>query len=298
MTKLIITRGLPGSGKTTMARRWVAEDPADRVRLNRDDLRHSLYGAYAGLTWEQEGAITAAQHSAVAALLDAGKSVIVDDTNLRLRHARAWCDIAAKLGVEFEVRDVLTEATECVERDARRERVVGADVIRKLDQKFSRPWPNVQPSERKADSAPAAYDPKPGKPTCWLVDIDGTVALMDGRSPYDMSRVADDLPNGPVIEVVRRLSERHDIVFLSGRTADARDATAAWLATNVGVTYSGLHMRASGDNRKDFIVKAELFNQHVRDEWHVLGVLDDRTQVVDMWRSIGLTCLQVAEGDF
>ena len=57
-------------------------------------------------------------------------------------------------------------------------------------------------------------------------------------------------------------------------------------------------MRPAGDRRRDSIVKAELFDRKVRDEYRVLVVLDDRKQVVDMWRSLGLTCLQVAEGDF
>lgn len=48
----------------------------------------------------------------------------------------------------------------------------------------------------------------------------------------------------------------------------------------------------------DYIVKAELFDKYVRHNYNVIGVLDDRTQVVNMWRSMGLTCLQVAPGDF
>mgnify|MGYP003455142708 FL=1 len=42
MNKLILTRGIQGSGKTTWARQWVAEDPDSRVRINNDDLRNML----------------------------------------------------------------------------------------------------------------------------------------------------------------------------------------------------------------------------------------------------------------
>ena len=59
-----------------------------------------------------------------------------------------------------------------------------------------------------------------------------------------------------------------------------------------------LFMRASGDTRKDEIVKLELFDAHVRGKYDVRLVLDDRDRVVRMWRSIGLTCLQVADGEF
>jgi hypothetical protein len=90
----------------------------------------------------------------------------------------------------------------------------------------------------------------------------------------------------------------HRVVFLSGRTAGCYDATAQWLRNHVVADYDALHMRAVGDFRKDSIVKAELFDRHVRDAYDVTCVLDDRRQVVDMWRSLGLTVLQVAEGDF
>ena len=34
------------------------------------------------------------------------------------------------------------------------------------------------------------------------------------------------------------------------------------------------------------------------DKNDVFAVFDDRIQVVDMWRQNGLTCFQVADGDF
>jgi len=91
----------------------------------------------------------------------------------------------------------------------------------------------------------------------------------------------------------------YGVVFMSGRTEGCRDATVKWLNEHVGVTrYHGLFMRAVGDSRKDAIVKAELFDAHIRGAYNVVLVLDDRDQVVKMWRQMGLTVLQVAEGNF
>lgn len=298
--KLIITRGYPGSGKSTAAREWVAENSDERVRVNRDDLRWNLYGTYAGLSWGQETTVTAAQRAAVSALLREGKHVIVDDTNLRLRFARQWHDLAVDLGATFEVWDIHTTPEQCKARDAERDRQVGAAVIDSLAQKFPQPWPAVLPSDRRESAAaPAKYAPaSPILPRCYLVDIDGTVAHINGRSPYDMTLVHTDLPNTAVINLVRRISDHARIVFMSGRSEDAREATEKWLAEHYGGPYDGLYMRATGDNRKDSIVKAELFDTHIRDFWNVLGVFDDRDQVVSMWRSMGLACFQVADGNF
>jgi hypothetical protein len=87
------------------------------------------------------------------------------------------------------------------------------------------------------------------------------------------------------------------VVFCSGREDTARAETALWIAENVEVP-GELWMRAAGDRRRDSIVKRELFDVHIRNRYAVRYVLDDRQQVVDMWRSLGLTCMQVARGDF
>jgi hypothetical protein len=57
-------------------------------------------------------------------------------------------------------------------------------------------------------------------------------------------------------------------------------------------------MRDIYDSRRDSVVKREIFEREVRDRYHVVGVFDDRMQVVKMWRELGLTVFQVAEGDF
>jgi hypothetical protein len=148
-------------------------------------------------------------------------------------------------------------------------------------------------------SAAHVYRPRIGLPEAVLVDIDGTVALMGDRSPYDMTRVGEDRPNPAVITAVRAMHAfGHHIVFCSGRTDDCRDITEQWLATHVGVPYQALFMRETGDSRKDSIVKAEIFERDIRHRWAVTGVFDDRAQVVRMWRALGLTVFQVAEGNF
>lgn len=107
----------------------------------------------------------------------------------------------------------------------------------------------------------------------------------------------------PVVEPIRNILEVYyrfmdwRIVYLSGRDAEFRGKTEEFLRKN-HCPPGELFMRPAGDRRKDWIVKAELFDQNVRDRYHVRFVLDDRNQVVTMWRKLGLTCLQVADGDF
>ena len=143
------------------------------------------------------------------------------------------------------------------------------------------------------------YEPKPGTPRAVLVDIDGTVALMAGRSPFDETRVHEDHPNLPVIEAVRDAhGSGKRVVFLSGRTETCRGTTITWLRTHIQRDFDGPYMRPAGDNRKDAIVKRELFDRYVRENYDVAYVIDDRLQVVRMWRALGLTVLQCAPGEF
>ena len=85
---------------------------------------------------------------------------------------------------------------------------------------------------------------------------------------------------------------------MSGRDGVCEPETTKWLNDNE-IPYDAMFMRAANDSRKDSIVKKELFEQFVRDHLAIEFVLDDRDQVVDMWRNeLGLKVLQVAPGDF
>jgi predicted kinase len=301
VTQLVITRGLPGSGKSTWARQWVSEDPAHRAEVNRDMLRLMMHGGYA----DAEVQVTAAAHASIAALLAQGVSVVCSDTNLPQRTARDLAKIATRAKAVLDVRDLTDVPLEtCLARNAARadKEPVPEERIREMHaryvagRKYPLPWPE-EPAT--AAGALVPYEPKPGARKAVLVDIDGTVALKGARSPFDETRVREDRPNLPVITVVRALYDSgNEIVFLSGRTDGCRAATLEWLSEHVPVPRAGLFMRPAGDMRKDSVVKLELFDKHVRDAYDVTCVLDDRAQVVEAWRSIGLTCLAVAEGNF
>jgi predicted kinase len=294
---LTITRGLPGSGKTT----W-AKEQGSAVRVNRDDLRRMLHGGPLLLHWA-EVQVTVAQRAQVEALLRAGVNVICDDTNLRAKVARELAELGLRCGANVVFRDFTdVPLDECVRRDAGRpeNEQVGEEVIRGMYQRYLAgrslplPVPDLTPPPPEA-----RYTPAPGAPSAILVDIDGTVALMNGRNPYDMSRVRHDTPNHAVIEAVRAMhAAGFRIVFCSGRTDDCRDDTREWLDRHVGVPYEGLYMREYGDQRRDSVVKAEIFEHEIKGRYHVVAVFDDRDQVVRMWRSLGLTVFQVAEGNF
>jgi hypothetical protein len=155
------------------------------------------------------------------------------------------------------------------------------------------------PNEKILTPAGEMYVPNLNLPKAIVVDVDGTVAKMKGRSPYEWNRVGEDAPVADVIEIISALRRSGvKLVFLSGRDGSCRLETQAWFDKFIPVPYDGFYMRPAGNNEKDSVVKLRLFDSHIRDFYNVISVFDDRDQVVEMWRSIGLTVMQVEYGAF
>lgn len=317
MTVLLIMRGLPASGKTTAALGWVQQDLANRQRVNRDDIRQMLHcGLY--VHGETEKAVIRVRDRLIDEALCSGASVVVDDCNLRSRHISELTKIGRRCGATVEIHD-LTNVTpeECTRRNLKRkearQRAVPDDVIWDMWERFvkgkSCPLPVPEVKEPTAGERVRYIAPDPEderfKPAV-IFDIDGTIAHMNGRSPYDYSLVSTDTADPTVVDTVWLYHEAgYRIIFLSGRKQECYHVTQEWLTQILddpcvpapAVAFD-LLMRKDGDNRDDAQVKYELFDTYVRNRYAVHAVYDDRDRVVDMWRSIGLKTFQPERGNF
>lgn len=133
-----------------------------------------------------------------------------------------------------------------------------------------------------------------------IVDIDGTLAKMNGRGPFDWVRVGEDKVNEPVRLLVDlyHSSGRGEVIIFSGRDGCCFPETVEWLLNN-RIPYTKFYMRPEGNNEKDSVIKRRLYDEFIKDKYEIEFVLDDRDQVVNMWRKdLGLTCLQVDYGNF
>lgn len=306
MAKLVIPRGLPASGKSTKVMEAVRASNGTAVRVGRDFLRDQLFGTRLNLTVGQESLVSKAEQAQVVAFLKAGVDVYVDAMHLRNKYVTAWAKVAANHGAELVIWDEFLSVPleECIRRDALRvgEARLGEDVLRGIHKRFF-PIPKLDLSGIEPVVGELYVSPGAGHPYAYMVDIDGTCTTGPcDRSPYEWLKVGQDQPNMSVINTVYSLYQQgRKIIFCSGRDAVCRPHTLDWLVSIFGSTMmaqSPLFMRKEGDMRKDSIVKLELFNKHIRKNYNVIGVFDDRDQVVEMWRSIGLTVFQVAEGAF
>ena len=130
-----------------------------------------------------------------------------------------------------------------------------------------------------------------------IVDIDGTLAHMSGRSPYEYTKVSTDTVDFVIKDMVNRYKDTHQVVIVSGRMHECYKDTTMWLIQN-NIHCDRVFMRQQDDKREDSIIKREIYEKLIEPHYDVLFVLDDRNRVVKMWREIGLKCLQVADGNF
>lgn len=129
-----------------------------------------------------------------------------------------------------------------------------------------------------------------------IFDIDGTLAKMNWRSPYDYSKVLEDSVHKDIAYFIPIFKDKNKIIIVSGRPDSCREDTEKWLKDN-DIYYDELHMRNAGDKRKDSIVKYEIVKELVK-KYYIKYVFEDRNQVVKMFREAGFRCLQVADGNF
>lgn len=293
MKRFVMTKGLPGSGKSTWAEQQVLQaEPGQAIRINQDLLRVML-NADRWKGTKTENRVKNARDVLVDNMMDDRVPLIIsDDTNFHPSCAATFRRLCLDHGYTFEVKDFTdVPVATCIKRDLKRARSVGERVIKDMYAKWL-----------ETPYEPVAY--VPGLPDALLVDIDGTLAHMVAppggkvRSPYDYDRVNEDQVDETVADIVRNAHERGDtIIVMSGRDEECRNVTFCWLAHN-DIPFDYLYMRPRGDVRKDSIVKSELFDAYVAGRFNIRFVLDDRNQVVDMWRARGLKTLQVQPGDF
>jgi predicted kinase len=298
INEVIITVGIPASGKSTWAREYVKENP-NTVITCRDDIRAAHgWTEYGNHAVEQR--ITKIQRSQIEAALLEGMDVIVADTNIQPKFRNQLVKFAHQHGADAVIKVFPIPLDEAIWRDCqRKDKAVGFDVIGRMYQQLESQ--NVQDEVLPVPTYEPYVHATEGRKTipAIIVDIDGTVARHVARSPYDYSKVGTDEPIEDVLETVNLVKQMGvRLVFVSGREDSCFDDTHAWLVKHLGHGQFNLLMRKTGDQRPDWIIKNEIYDAKVIPNFKILMVFDDRDQVVTHLRRRGITVAQVAPGRF
>lgn len=310
MKKIILTRGIQGSGKSTWAKKWAEEAPENRVRFNNDDIRNML-----GKYWvtSREHLVTKLKIALLEEAMLHQYDIVADNMNLNPKEVKFYTDTINKFNsentdliidgtlepYELEFKDFFIEVEECIRRDALRSNPIGEKVIKETWKRYRDVILKIENNNLK--NRLESQDPT--LPHCIIVDLDATVALnITGRPFYGpgcAEGIINDYPIQPIIDIVTNY--KGDVIYLTGRenTPEIREATEHWIEDHIGFDVGdSLIMRKKGDYSKGDVCKLEAYNTLIKNKYHVDFVLEDSTKVVEMFREQGLTVLQPNEGKF
>lgn len=320
MRKLLILRGIPGSGKSTWSKNFLRSQPPDSwVRVNKDELREMFHARE--FDKKHEDFVHKIQNDLIRTSLERGLNVIVDNTHVDRASCNRLHVIAKEIGN--------VEVTECIffctlerakEYNAKRsgKDVVPSHVIDAMYAKFLKDPLYTQ--QRVFETNPIGLNLVHSEPTMYLrqapiwandpelppaviCDIDGTLAELNGRDPYNASICHTDAIKASVYRTLCGLWEQDiAIIFLTGRDGKHEPATRAWL--DAAMNYRGhkipytLYMRKTGDMRKDFVIKQEAIVNEIGKNYFIEFCLEDRPRNCRMMRSLGLTVFQLGDEEF
>lgn len=152
MAKIILCRGIQGSGKTTWAKQWVLEDPEHRVRFNNDDIRNML-----GKYWVpgRENIVSAMKTQFIITSMKKGYDIVIDNMNLNPKeieyyelyiksHNQVVDELKSEnklnpqddFKYELEFKDFFIPLQDCIDRDSKRPNPIGEEVIRRTYEKY------------------------------------------------------------------------------------------------------------------------------------------------------------------
>jgi hypothetical protein len=284
--KLLILVGPPGSGKSTLAQQYESDG---YVRISQDDMGKEHL------------------HNFDMAILE-GRDVVVDRMNFSCQQRSRYLELGKEHGYETSIVVLHENRETCFKRVMLREnhptikdeRGAGS-ALTTFFSKYERPIAG------EADIISFQY-PAGAKELAVICDLDGTLCNIDHRLHFVKTEgkkdwksffegLTGDTPNDWCATLVNEMSNKYPVVFASGRPDDYKGPTQLWLFAN-GFTSSHLYMRCRGDHRSDFIAKEIILDFEILTRFKPLFFIDDRKQVVDMWRSRGFTCLACAEGEF
>lgn len=286
-------QGPPAAGKSTRAKEIYNSDPTKYVIVSKDEIRKSR-----GKYWveEQEKYIYDVEEQEIRLAIKHDLIPIIDSTNLNPKQIAKWEALAKELNCELEKELIYVPLQVALERDSKRDLQVTEKVIKDF---YWRYFEDKYREEMYTDHT-KMLEQDEHLPLAVLVDLDGTVAMHQGRGPFEWDKIYTDKADFRMQNVLKHYAlSGIKVIFLTGRnkTDVAYQQTTQWLKDNFKFEWE-LIMRDEHDLRHSDICKKELYEKHIKDKYHVLCAFDDANKCIKMWRELGILCCAVAENEY
>lgn len=305
MKKIIVTVGMSNSGKSTWANQLVQENLDSFIIVNRDKIRELLFGYTESTIADyynrkdlsaREKQVTRYEDTLINEALETGRTPIVDATHLRREYLERFKYWNAK--VELQWFDITLKEAQ-IRNESRLRKVDDKILIKQYNQYVTI---SKSISDDPIDFTPVELIQEEFNEPCFIFDIDGTLAHMDRekRSPYDWHKVGLDTADVATCAIARFLSTSVNlsakVIICTGRDGICLDETEKWLDDN-HIKYDEIYIRPRGDQRADWIVKEEMWRE-ISKTHYIVGMFDDRLQVVRRARALGLKVFNVEYNNF
>lgn len=301
--KIILTRGIPGSGKSTWAKQFVAEDKEHRIRLNWDDMRNMMGPYWVPSREFVNKKMLWTAINAIAYDSETWYTVVIDNMNLNpkgyeeyyywLKYYNEYIEPYNKV-CELEFKDFFIPIEECIRRDALRTNPIGEKTIKDIWNKYKH-FIQTTSVEKYVNNL---ININPDNPTCIVIDMDSTMCFnINKRAWYgegSTEEMINDVPNLGVIKCIEILQNYFPIIVATGRDTSQIEVTKQWL-NKYNIKPKEFYFRKKGDYRKGVIVKKEQITQ-ILENYNIMVIFEDSQPIVDMYREMGLTVLQPNKG--
>jgi|SRR5579859_418706 len=309
MLKILVLKGAPASGKSSYCRELMRKEPGQWKRVNNDALREALdFGIFSS---ENEKVIKNTRNFLIKESLQKDINLIIDNVNANKENFEDVCKIAKEINKDIHVLEkcFYEDLATLIERDSQRIGAarVGEEIVKKFWKKLNgKQFQNYLPREEFFYKRNHAMDKiispmiqDDNLPSAIISDLDGTLAKIGNRSPYSAANCDTvDTPISSTLETVKLYYQAgYKIIFCTGRMEVDREPTVRFIENCLPNVNYLLLMRTTNDQRKDSIIKEELFNNHIKNKYNVKLVMDDRLSVCRLWFNMGLNLFRVGDPD-
>lgn len=295
MSKLIILQGPPCSGKSTWAAEYKRQEDPEVVIVNRDDIRFELgNGKY---TMKREDEVTEIEYLRVMNGLVAGKTVILDATNLNPTYLKKWLELPVEY--TYKIKEFYVPYAEAMKRSKARKEAGGLYINRNTMTNFYKKYYNKDFRDELTDKR-VIREPEVRLPSVVICDLDATLALHQGREPFEWDLLKTDKMDPRLRLLLNHFMGLYKVVFITGRPESARLATTEWLQDPGNKLHDNwvLYMRKNNDFSHGDDYKEKVYREKIEGKYNVLCVFEDSNKCVSRWRELGLLTCQVENSDY
>ncbi len=302
--RIIVISGISGSGKSSYSRELINRID-NSVIISRDSIRKLLYGlndTNIDLFYNENKGdesvysrmkeVNTYRDTLINDSLRRGKTIILDDTNLEyndFENLKYW-------NVDVKIILIHRHIDSCIKDDNKRLSPVGIDKVKRQFDKFKHVVSKLK--KEPIDFTPKVLTYDYSKSDIYIFDIDGTIAEKGRRNPYDMDSVDEDTYIKSVMDVMKSMMKNNNVLVCTGRNNKSKVKTLEWFSSyGVDIPNDKIFFRGDKDQRADWKVKSEMWDE-ISKRYNIVGMFDDRLQVVRHARNLGYKVFNVEYNNF